>query len=88
MSLTGSDLRGFMILVTNRGAGRFAARAVCPAGFIPCISARDDDAAAQLAAALAKGDSKNVRSLRRNDEPDDTAWLRGSGWWLSTAETG
>lgn len=85
MPLTASARSGMMILITALGDQRFAAQAVCHAGFIPCIGARDDGAAHALAQALARGDSRNVRSLRRNDEPDHSAWLKGAGWWLSTA---
>jgi hypothetical protein len=36
-------------------------------------------------------DTPNIRldpfrySLRRGNEPDETAWCIGDGWWLSTA---
>ena len=36
--------------------------------------------------ALARGDFTTIRSLRRApEEPDDTCWLAGEEWWLSTA---
>jgi protein-L-isoaspartate(D-aspartate) O-methyltransferase len=85
MPLTAIDLRGFMLLITALGDQRFAAEVICSAGFIPCIGARDDVAARELARALARGDSSDVRSLRRGDAPDNSVWLTGVGWWLSTA---
>ncbi len=30
----------------------------------------------------------DVRSLRFDDEIDDSCWFAGDGWWLSTAEAG
>ena len=44
-------------------------------------------AEAKLASALRKSRfTPPIRSLRRGpDEPDETCWLAGDGWWLSTA---
>jgi hypothetical protein len=40
----------------------------------------------RLKVALARGDFTAIRSLRRApEEPDDTCWLAGEEWWLSTA---
>jgi hypothetical protein len=50
------------------------------------MGTRDDETAKKLAEAFKRGDMKNVRSLRRNSEPDATSWCAGRGWWLSTAE--
>jgi protein-L-isoaspartate(D-aspartate) O-methyltransferase len=76
---------GGMLLVTRSGTDRFDARFVCPAMFVPCFGARDDEAAQKLSAAFARGDCGNVKSLKRNSQPDDTCWCAGDGWWLSNA---
>ncbi len=70
------------------GDRSWPARFVTPAGFIGCRGGQDDEAGRRLAAAMSGGDGKAVRSLRRDDTPDATCWLRGDGWWLSTAEPG
>lgn len=75
------DREGGMLLAIREG-DRFAARFVCPARFIPCIDATDDDASARLAIAFARGDMMSVRSLRF-DTPDESCWFAGNGWWLS-----
>jgi len=76
---------GGMLLVTRSGTDRFDARFVCPAMFVPCFGARDDETAQKLSAAFARGDCRNVKSLKRNSQPDDTCWCAGDGWWLSNA---
>jgi protein-L-isoaspartate(D-aspartate) O-methyltransferase len=75
---------GAMLLVTRTDTATFAARFVCPAMFIPCVGARDEKTAQSLAVAFKRGDLANVRSLRRNSQPDETCWCAGDGWWLST----
>jgi protein-L-isoaspartate(D-aspartate) O-methyltransferase len=53
----------------------------------PVIGGRNADAEARLAVALATADFTEVKSLRRPpEEPDDACWLKGEGWWRSTAE--
>lgn len=81
--LIGSDGSGGMLLVSRRSAG-FAARFVCGCGFIPCIGAQDRHDAQALDRAFRRGWG-DVRSLHRDSPPDDTAWVAGNGWWLSTA---
>ncbi len=77
---------GGMMLITRVSEQSFDARFLCPAMFVPCIGARDEVTARNLAQAFKRGDSMNVRSLRRNTVPDETCWLSGNGWWLSTTE--
>jgi protein-L-isoaspartate(D-aspartate) O-methyltransferase len=82
----GSPGAGAMLLVTRIGADRFDARFICPAMFIPCVGARDDETAQKLVAAFKRGDLQRVKSLRLNSQPDDTCWCAGDGWWLSIAD--
>src|ERR1700733_1908894 len=50
------------------------------------LHGRDDEAEGRLVAAIAKSGFAAIRSLRRPpDQPDETCWLAGDGWWLSTA---
>jgi protein-L-isoaspartate(D-aspartate) O-methyltransferase len=84
-AVNGRPAPGAMLLVTRAGHGRFDARFLCPAAFMPCAGARDEATAARLTAAFQRGDSREVRSLRRGTAPDATAWVLGDGWWLSTA---
>ena len=77
---------GGMLLITRTGTDRFDARFVSRAAFIPCVGARDDETAKKLSLAFKRGDCRNVRSLRRDVEPDESYWCSGHGWWLSTSE--
>ncbi len=79
---------GFLLITRNVGeTRRYPARYVMWTGIIPCIGGRDPTAEAQLNAALARSGPDTIRSLRRApDQPDETCWLAGDGWWLSTAE--
>lgn len=83
--LGGAPGAGGMLLVTRASMDRFDARFVCPVMFIPCVGARNEEEALKLSAAFQRGDSRNVRSLRRDASPDQTCWCSGNGWWLSTA---
>ncbi len=86
--LTAADRFGAFILITRRkGEARCDARHVCRVGMIDCIGGRDPVAERSLLEALRKSRfAPPIRSLRRPpDEPDETCWLSGDGWWLSTA---
>jgi protein-L-isoaspartate(D-aspartate) O-methyltransferase len=84
--LTGENHWGAMLLVTRRVAGAgFEAAFRGAAGFIHCVGGRAPTEAAVVEAAFARGGSGEVRSLRRGTAPDETAWVAGQGWWLSTA---
>jgi protein-L-isoaspartate(D-aspartate) O-methyltransferase len=75
---------GGMLLVTRSHDSRFEARFLQPAAFIACRGARDDSEADELGSAFARGDWREVRSLRRHVPPDDSSWFAGQDWWLST----
>jgi hypothetical protein len=52
-----------------------------------CEMNPDDDAMSEvLATALKKSSVALVKSLRRNNQADASAWCAGDGWWLSTSE--
>jgi protein-L-isoaspartate(D-aspartate) O-methyltransferase len=86
LPLTPNERLGCMLLVTRRSDTTYAARIFSPAGFIPCIGARDDEQSLALAESLDRRSADDVHSLRRGNEVDNTAWCVGKGWWLSTAE--
>ncbi len=75
---------GAMLLITKREDGAFAARFLVQAQFVPCIGARSEPTAQKLTDAFRNGNWSKVRSLHRNDAPDDSCWCSGPGWWLST----
>jgi protein-L-isoaspartate(D-aspartate) O-methyltransferase len=85
LPLTPTDRVGCMLLVTRHSSTGYGARVFSTAGFIPCVGARDERQSQALAAALDARPTDEVRSLRRDNDPDETAWCVGSGWWLSTA---
>ena len=78
---------GGMLLVTRRGPARYAASIIARVAFVACSGARDETASLSLATAFERRPIEAVRSLRRDEQPDDSAWYVGAGWWLSTAET-
>ena len=83
--LTNANWSGAFLIVTCRG-GRYPVRFASRTGIIPCAGGRNPEAEARLTAAVAAADFTAIKSLRRApEEPDDTCWLAGDGWWLSTA---
>jgi protein-L-isoaspartate(D-aspartate) O-methyltransferase len=87
--LTAADRFGAFVLITRQHGrtDRYAARYVCRVGIIDCIGGRDPDAESKLMMALRRSQFvPPVQSLRRPpEEPDDSCWLAGDGWWLSMA---
>lgn len=84
LPLTPNDGMGIMLRINRITRDDYAARAIRPVAFIPCIGARDDEAAVSLATALDTQPFAKIRSLRRDTRPDASAWCAGRGWWLST----
>ena len=83
--LTNANLWGAFLIIARSGA-RYPVRFASRVGIIACAGGRDAEAEARLTTALARADYTAVKSLRRPpEEPDNTCWLAGEGWWLSTA---
>lgn len=85
--LTPDEGYGGMLLVTRLAEG-YRARFLCGAKFVGCAGARDAAEEKVIAECFRRGEARKVRSLRRNSEPDETAWCVGNGWWLSKQEVG
>ncbi len=83
--LTPAEGFGGMLLVT-RTPKRFKARFLTRALFIPCIGGRDTETASRLEEAFKQPGFSSVRSLHRDNHPDDSCWFAGHGWWLSTRD--
>jgi protein-L-isoaspartate(D-aspartate) O-methyltransferase len=77
--LNGTPGAGGMLLITRVANEKFDARFVMPVMFIPCVGARDEETAKQLAIAFKRGDMGNVRSLRRGIPPDNTCCVQVMG---------
>jgi protein-L-isoaspartate(D-aspartate) O-methyltransferase len=82
--LTPDDGAGAMLLITRTDGDVWAARFLFQAQFVGCAGARDLAAERRLAEAFRHRNWSKVRSLHRNDVPDESCWLAGAGWWLST----
>lgn len=86
--LTSADRSGAFLLITRLSAEtrRYPAKFVSRTGIIACVGGRDAEAEVRLSTALQKSDFTAIQSLSRTpEEPDDTCWLAGDGWWLSTS---
>jgi protein-L-isoaspartate(D-aspartate) O-methyltransferase len=84
---------GANLVITRRGDAYEAGWAGNVAIY-NCMSGRTDAASERLRAAFdfpsdpagrAAWRTPSIASLRLDDAPDETAWLTGDGWWLSTA---
>lgn len=69
-------------------AAIWSARFVGRARFIGCQGGSDAAIDRDLAKAFRGDGARTVRSLRFDEPVDDTCWVRGRGWWLSTAPAG
>jgi protein-L-isoaspartate(D-aspartate) O-methyltransferase len=83
--MTPDEGAGAMLLITKQEDGGFAARFLLQAQFVPCTGARDEATAQKLSEAFRNSGWTKVKSLHRNDAPDESCWFAGDGWWLSTA---
>ncbi len=74
------------MLFVRRGADdlRWPAHFLFPVAFIACEAERDRAAERKLAERFLDESWRSVQTLRF-DRPDETCWLAGADWWLSTA---
>jgi protein-L-isoaspartate(D-aspartate) O-methyltransferase len=82
--MTPDEGAGAMLLITKQEDGQFAARFLMQVQFVPCVGARDETSAQRLSDAFRNGGWVKVKSLHRDDAPDESCWFAGGAWWLST----
>jgi len=82
--LTPSAGAGGMLLVTQLYDERYSARFLMQVQFVPCVGARDEATAEKLTEAFRGRRWAEVKTLHRNNAPDESCWCWGGGWWLST----
>jgi protein-L-isoaspartate(D-aspartate) O-methyltransferase len=77
----------FLIITRHHGETQgYAARFASRTNIIGCVGGRNPATDDRLKSALRSAYYTSVRSLRRPPEqPDETCWLAGDGWWFSTA---
>jgi len=87
--MTDAQRYGACMLITRRNGNAicYGARNLCRIGIFGCVGGRTQEAEDRLGLALRRSHyAPPVQSLRRPpDEPDETCWLAGDGWWLSMA---
>ena len=82
--LTAGQHRGGMLRVSREPDG-YSASFACEAYFIPLAGGQPEIAQRRLIEAFDRGGWRDVCWLYRSDRaPDETAWLAGDDWWLST----
>jgi len=86
--LTPSKGPGGMLLLQRIDDSLFSAKFIAQVSFIPCIGARDDKAAIELADKFKRVNPREVKSLRRDQSPDESCWFDWEECWLSTASVG
>ncbi len=75
---------GGMLLITKMEDGTYSARFLVQALFVSCIGARNETTAKKLTEGFRNSSWAKVKSLHRNEAPDESCWCSGPGWWLST----
>lgn len=86
--LQGEQRQGGMLLVEkprDEASSSWPARFVSRSSFIPCQAEQSTEIDNDLATAFERGNIERVRSIRFGGEPDESCWLAGGSWWLSTA---
>jgi len=83
---------GLNLVITRRG-GAYAAAWAGSVGIYNCMSGRTEEASERLRRAYRFPPDPagwrdwahpRIASLRLSGAPDETCWLAGDGWWLST----
>jgi protein-L-isoaspartate(D-aspartate) O-methyltransferase len=67
-----------------RASTVWPARFVSRAAFISCQGGQVEGSGDGLASAFADESWDQVRALHLDDQPNETCWFKGDGWWLST----
>jgi protein-L-isoaspartate(D-aspartate) O-methyltransferase len=80
------EMGGMLLLKRPDHGPVWPAKFVSGAGFVGCVGLQETGANDRLKKAFSKGRDQ-VRSFRIDGDKDETCWLAGDGWWLSTATT-
>jgi protein-L-isoaspartate(D-aspartate) O-methyltransferase len=82
-----NQLGGMLLVRRPAEAGTaWPARFITRAIFIGLQGGHDEALSRELAKAFRADGGSKVRSLRLAGAPDDSCWIKGNGWWLSTAQ--
>jgi protein-L-isoaspartate(D-aspartate) O-methyltransferase len=84
LPLTAFEGSGAMLLITRTEGVVWPARFLFPAQFVGCIGARDKAESRRLEEAFHRRNWHKVKSLHRGNQPAQSCWAAGHGWWLST----
>src|SRR5277367_2706235 len=82
--MTPAEGAGGMLLITKQDDGGFAARFLLQVQFVPCVGARSEANEQGLTDAFRNSGWNKVKTLHRNNGPDESCWFAADGWWLST----
>jgi len=82
--LTSTHDTGGMLLVHRSDESTYSAKFISSVGFIPCVGLRDEKSAFELADTFKQGGALEVKSLHRDQRPDDSCWFEWEDCWLST----
>jgi protein-L-isoaspartate(D-aspartate) O-methyltransferase len=78
------DVRHGAVFRIERQGSDFLAQWISEVAIFPCEGARDAASEAALADAFRNGRVQEVTRLYRRDEiPEETCWLRATGWFLA-----
>ncbi len=75
---------GGMLLLQQVSEALYFAKFVPPAGFIPCVGARDEKTAFKLADTFQSKNARQVKSFHRGNPSGNTCWFGWDDCWLST----
>lgn len=80
---------GGMLLIRKPEYGAtWPARFISAAAFVSLIGGQSAESAHRLNSAFVHGGKESVQSFRIDQAKDDTCWLAGDDWWLSTSDSG
>jgi len=82
--LTSDQGAGGMLLIQRIDVNLYSAEFIYQVSFIPCIGARDEETAIRLADRFKQGGVREVKSLHRDNSPDESCWFNWEQCWLST----
>lgn len=82
--LTSTSGSGGMLLLQRIDDTQYSAKFLGPVNFIPCVGAREEKTAFELADKFKEGNAPKVKSFHRGNSSDNTCWFKWDDCWLST----